>query len=605
MPKPDAAHLQTDKELAKLEKRIAKIYKEAADDLQKTIDDYFAKFAKRDAKQKARLEAGEITEQEYKQWRLAQMGRGERFKALQRRVAERYTEANETAVRYVNDATPGIYSLNRNYSAYTIEKVAGNVGFDLWDEQTVRRLIVENPEVMPYYPPEKALKRGIDLAYGKKQISASVTSSILQGKSIPNIAKDLQTRIPDMNKSSAIRTARTAVTGAQNAGRMDSYVAAEKMGIKVRKEWMATLDGRTRHSHAMLDGEQVDNEKKFSNGCMFPGDQNGPAAEVYNCFVGETKVASDSDVVRSYKHKYNGEIISIKTAGGVQFSCTPNHPILTPNGWIAAELLNNGDNILVTFGEQNVFGGVNPDVKHRFPRIDAIHKFGKKMRGQRACGLSVNFHGDISTSDVEVVTHKRLLRNGRDSGGGNCINKFLFKLSDKTLSCFGSLFKHFRSVCKTSFCFIGCKCKSLPFFKCSVSHSCEHCFGTIANSDSVLAEYSINDLPADTVIDGELLNRLSCKVFLDTIVSVDVSVLSTHVYNLQTENGYYFVNSSIAQSKSKCNGIFAIAKNCRCTLIAAVDGVDTSDAKRRARTETGKNEVIENMTFKEWIKNKK
>lgn len=45
--------------------------------------------------------------------------------------------------------------------------------------------------------------------------------------------------------------------------------------------------------------------------------------------------------------------------------------------------------------------------------------------------------------------------------------------------------------------------------------------------------------------------------------------------------------------------------NCRCTLIAAVDGVDTSDAKRRARTETGKNEVIENMTFKEWIKNKK
>lgn len=283
MPKPDAAHLQTDKELAKLEKRIAKIYKEAADDLQKTIDDYFAKFAKRDAKQKARLEAGEITEQEYKQWRLAQMGRGERFKALQSRVAERYTEANETAVRYVNDATPGIYSLNRNYSAYTIEKVAGNVGFDLWDEQTVKRLIVDNPEVMPYYPPEKALNRGIDLAYGKRQISASVTSSILQGKSIPGIAKDLQTRIPDMNKSSAIRTARTAVTGAQNAGRMDSYVAAEKMGIKVRKEWLATIDGRTRHSHAMLDGKVVDKDKKFENGCMFPGDPNGPPWEVYNC----------------------------------------------------------------------------------------------------------------------------------------------------------------------------------------------------------------------------------------------------------------------------------------------------------------------------------
>lgn len=318
MPKPDAAHLQTDKELAKLEQRIAKIYKEAADDLQKTIDDYFAKFAKRDAKQKARLDAGEITEQEYKQWRLAQMGRGERFKALQSRVAERYTEANETAVRYVNDATPGIYSLNRNYSAYTIEKVSGNVGFDLWDEQTVRRLIVENPEVMPYYPPEKALKRGIDLAYGKKQISASVTSSILQGKSIPRIAKELQTRMPDMNKASAIRTARTAVTGAQNAGRMDSYVAAEKMGIKVRKEWLATIDGRTRHSHAMLDGKVVDKDKKFENGCMFPGDPNGAPEETYNCrctLIAAVEGVDTSNAQRRVRNQETGknELVSDMT----------------------------------------------------------------------------------------------------------------------------------------------------------------------------------------------------------------------------------------------------------------------------------------------------
>ena len=282
----DLAHRKTDLKLEEIEKRLSDIYSRAEKEIQKTIDDYFAKFAKRDAKQKARLEAGEITEQEYKQWRLAQIGRGERFKALQRRVAERYTEANETAVRYVNDATPGIYSLNRNYSAYTIEKVVGNVGFDLWDEQTVKRLIVDNPEVMPYYPPEKALNRGIDLAYGKRQISASVTSSILQGKSIQGIAKDLQTRMPEMNKSSAVRTARTAVTGAQNAGRMDSYVAAEKMGIKVRKEWLATLDGRTRHSHAMLDGQTADIDKPFKvdgEEIMFPGDTSAPGYLVYNC----------------------------------------------------------------------------------------------------------------------------------------------------------------------------------------------------------------------------------------------------------------------------------------------------------------------------------
>ena len=45
-----------------------------------------------------------------------------------------------------------------------------------------------------------------------------------------------------MSLASAIRTARTATTAAQNAGRMDSYHAAEGMGIKLKKEWLATLD---------------------------------------------------------------------------------------------------------------------------------------------------------------------------------------------------------------------------------------------------------------------------------------------------------------------------------------------------------------------------
>lgn len=287
MATSDLGHKLTDAELAKLERRIGKLYREAGEELQATIDAYFEQFKKRDEEMKALIgtmhNGKEWTESDYKQWRLNQIGRGERYQATRDKVAQRATDANAVAVAYTNDATPGIYSLNRNYSAYTIEQVAGNVGFDLWDEQTVKRLMVEQPDLMPYYPPKRALKRGIDLEYGKKQITNSVTSSILQGKSIKRMADDLQKRITTMSRDSAIRTARTAVTGAQNAGRMDSYAAAEKMGIKLKKEWVATLDSRTRHSHAMLDGEQVAQDKKFSNGCRFPGDPQGPPWEIYNC----------------------------------------------------------------------------------------------------------------------------------------------------------------------------------------------------------------------------------------------------------------------------------------------------------------------------------
>lgn len=218
-------------------------------------------------------------------WRACRRCRGkrERFEALRDVMAQRYTQANEVAVSYVNDATPGIYALNHNYMAYTIERVAGDIGFTLFDEQTVRRLIVEQPNLMPNYPAQKAVKRGIDLAWGKKQITASVTSGILQGHGVKQVADDLQKRIETMNRESAVRTARTALTGAENAGRLDSLGAAKKRGIDVQKEWVATMDGRTRHSHRMVDGEIVDQDKKFSNGLRYPGDPAGPGREVYNC----------------------------------------------------------------------------------------------------------------------------------------------------------------------------------------------------------------------------------------------------------------------------------------------------------------------------------
>lgn len=300
MPKPDYAHKWTDKQLAELEKRIAAEFKQAADELTATVNAYFTAFVKRDAEMAAKAEAGEITEQAYKQWRLAQIGRGKRFEALRDKMAERYTNAHEVAIAYINDSTPGIYTFNRNYAAYTIEQISDKADFTLWDEQTVRRLIEEQPGLMPYYPPKRALKRGIDLEYGKKQITASITSSILQGKSISRIAYDLQQRMENMSRASAIRTARTSVTAAQNAGRMDSYHAAEKMGIKLKKCWLATLDGRTRHAHAMLDGQTAETDKPFhvdGYEIMYPGDTSAPGYLLYNCRC--TLIAALDDAPKS------------------------------------------------------------------------------------------------------------------------------------------------------------------------------------------------------------------------------------------------------------------------------------------------------------------
>lgn len=300
----DTGHKWTDRELTALEKRIATVYRRAYKDIGRTIRDYFDKFAARDDEQRARLDAGEITNAEYTRWRLTQMGRGERYKALQERVAERMYNANTVALEYVNDTTPGIYTLNRNWTAYTIEQAGANASFTLWDESTVRRLIVEQPQLMPNYPKAQAVRRGIDLAYSKRQIGSAVTSGILQGHSVGKIAAEVQRHVTDMSWTSATRAARTAVTAAQNGGRQDTYEAAQKMGIELKKEWVATLDNRTRHAHAMADGQVAAVDKPFKldgYDLMFPGDKSAPGYLVYNCRC--TTIAAFKDYGKDAKRR--------------------------------------------------------------------------------------------------------------------------------------------------------------------------------------------------------------------------------------------------------------------------------------------------------------
>lgn len=286
----DEGRILTDEQLIELEKEIRRAYAAAAVELMETIDAHFARFEKKDTEMRRLMEAGQITEDQYLQWRLSYIGRGKRFEELRDKLAEGVTRANELAVSYVNNRLPTIYTLNRNYAGYSVDRGSRwrYDSFTLLDEATVRRLIRDKPDLMPNYPAKRALARGIDLAYGKKQITAAVTSGILQGKGVRRIAADLRERIVSMNVESAIRTARTAVTSAENGGRQDTFEAAAEAGIKVRRRWLATLDSRTRPEHGHADGQERGADEPFIVGgekLMFPGDKSHGASgwNIYNC----------------------------------------------------------------------------------------------------------------------------------------------------------------------------------------------------------------------------------------------------------------------------------------------------------------------------------
>jgi uncharacterized protein with gpF-like domain len=93
--------------------------------------------------------------------------------------------------------------------------------------------------------------------------------------------------IVDNKENSAVRTVRTMVTGAENRGRHDRYQEYESQGVIMKKVWIATPDGRTRHWHFTMDGQERDVDEPFIDGhgndLMYPGDGSAPADTVYNC----------------------------------------------------------------------------------------------------------------------------------------------------------------------------------------------------------------------------------------------------------------------------------------------------------------------------------
>ena len=279
MAKTDDGFKESEKLLNELEKKIHKEYAQASKEMGEKVDAYFAKFEKQNAKMEQAVNQGRMSAKDYNEWRLRKMATGKRYIAMRNTLAKDLTNTDRIAMKMVNQALPDVYALNMNYGTYSIEKDSKiNTSFTLYNHAAVEKLIKDNPKLLP--SPKVDIPK--DLRWNQQHIQSAITQGILQGKSIPEIAKNLQ-NVTGMDERAAIRNARTAMTGAQNAGRLDSMKRAAARGIGVKKGWMATLDHVTRDSHVDLDGEVQEIDSAFSNGLMYPGDASGAPAEVYNC----------------------------------------------------------------------------------------------------------------------------------------------------------------------------------------------------------------------------------------------------------------------------------------------------------------------------------
>lgn len=153
--------------------------------------------------------------------------------------------------------------------------------FNIYNRRSVDALIKKNPDILKY------VNKDEDYSYNKDKINNVITQSIMSGISLDKITERI-TQVTGMDENGAKRTARTAMTAAENLGRNEGYHDLKEKGIPCRFQWSATHDSHTRDTHILLDGTYQNDDGYFGEGIIetlieFPGDPAGDPEEIYNC----------------------------------------------------------------------------------------------------------------------------------------------------------------------------------------------------------------------------------------------------------------------------------------------------------------------------------
>lgn len=359
-----------------------------------------------------------------------------------------------------------------------------------------------------------------------------------------------------------------------------------------------------------------------------------------NCVVGDTKV-SGPDVKVGYRRHYEGEIVTLVTAGGHELTITPNHPVLTDRGWVNAGDLQEGDNLVSgSFG--NGYLALRPGEDDAPPSIEDVVSALSVVGATRVSGVPVSaeeFHGDGGDSEIDIVARDNLFGDVGDASVIEPSPKEGFKVGSATLPgegfsgpSLGDVEALFWGELSSSECLDGlCAAHfnlffgdSLPaeargflaspngevgFSKPSPNNSAtnaEHlshlvdalprlvnlvevgrgCDSLRADAphlgerfDPPAAKGEAERFRVFAEYGGRLLERLGFMVKADRLIDKSVRQYVGHVYNLQTSEGWYSANS-------------IITSNCFCTVTPVFTSKHWEGKEQQVGFERVYNEVV-------------
>lgn len=446
-----------------------------------------------------------------------------------------------------------------------------------------------DPDVIAYLKEQRTNLEDVLDESAARMVKDTLEAGYKEGES----ERVLIQRLVDSGSFAESRAQRIARTESHAATMSGAYQGMRQGGVETRK-WLSASDELVRDTHAEADGQEVGIDEPYQVGdaeLMYPGDPDGPAGEVINCFPGHVRV--QGSFVAGTRSLYAGPMREIVTRNGRKLTVTPNHPVATPKGFVAAGALNKGDDLIGYSSEarRDCVSRIVDDKQNNEATIEQVFDALRACGSLRSREVSVDdFHGDGRSvkGKIEVVVVEGALRDeaasfpGQDSpevfledsdvrhAGGSRAGAGALALGGintppARVPSFGALPKDGGTV----------KLELAPFEALR--------FGSASHIDSKRTEPRSKYGAGDAGFIRELLERFPGQVATDEIVEIRDFEFSGHVYDLQGVGGW-IVAEGIIES------------NCRCTEIivrASVSPEDFADALEMAGSKLAQDDVRE------------
>ena len=316
------------------------------------------------------------------------------------------------------------------------------------------------------------------------KIERLVYEAVIQGR---KSSKSLQQEIQEIGDVTASRAKFIARDQTSKLVATLNRERNQALGIE-EYVWRTSKDERVRPTHRAKEGKTF----RWDD----PPKDTGAPGEDYNCLPGSAVVDLADGCHKLWRRLYAGPLVSVVTSDGRSLEATPNHPVLTPRGWLPIDQLKEGDYVVHCEIDRRAIGEVNENgLQIRFE--DLFESAAVTELRHTARGSKFDFHGDGSENDVDVVRLDRLLCEDHMAA----LRKSRFDLdlasSDPSLASTGldrlrSGDRRLSEVLPSDSTngVVGRGGQGGPLGRGHSAHADEVCGASISTSDQVLREYS-------------------------------------------------------------------------------------------------------------------